>query len=72
MRLGILALAIPTGCAVAGSIVEGIAAGFMKVPGAAAMDICFDNEASMVFGLMLIFVSLLCHYGFELSGRKEA
>lgn len=38
LRLGILTLAIPTGCAVAGSIVEGILAGFMKVEQAAADD----------------------------------
>lgn len=31
LLLGILTLAIPTGCAVAGSIVEGIIAGFMQV-----------------------------------------
>ena len=31
LRLGILTLTIPTGCAVVGSIVEGIIAGFMKV-----------------------------------------
>lgn len=70
-RLGIFTLAIPTGCAVAGSIIEGIAAGFMNVPGAAAMDSCFDNESSMVFGLMLLFVSLLCRYGAEVSGRQD-
>lgn len=38
LRLGILTLTVPTGCAVVGSIVEGIIAGFMKVE-KAAMDI---------------------------------
>ena len=65
-RLGVLTLAIPTGCAVAGSIVEGIIAGFMKVEKAAAMDLYFDNEASIVLGMMFILGSLLCRYGAEL------
>lgn len=70
LRLGILTLAIPTGCAVAGSIVEGIIAGFMKVE-QAAMDLYFDNEASIVLGMMFILGSLLCRYGAELmDGAK--
>ena len=71
LRLGILTLAIPTGCAVAGSIVEGIIAGFMKVEQAAAMDLYFDNEASIVLEIMFILGSLLCRYGAELmDGTK--
>ena len=66
LRLGILTAAIPTGCAVAGSIVEGIIAGFMKVEKAAAMDMYFDNESSIVLGIMFILGSLLCRYGAEL------
>ena len=66
LRLGILTLAIPTGCAVVGSVVEGIIAGFVKVEKAAAMDLCFDNEASIVLGIMFILGSLLCRYGAEL------
>lgn len=66
MRLGILTLAIPTGCAVAGSIVEGIIAGFMKAEKATAMDMYFDNEASIVLGIMFILGSLLCRCGAEL------
>ena len=71
MRLGILTLAIPTGCAVVGSIVEGILAGFTDVAHAAAMDMHFDNEASIVLGVMFIVISLLCGYGaeFEHSGK---
>ena len=67
LRLGILTLVIPTGCAVAGSIAEGIIAGFMKVEKAAAMDVYFDNEASIVLGIMFIIGSLLCRYGAELE-----
>lgn len=70
LRLGILTLAIPTGCAVAGSIVEGILAGFMKVEQAAAMDVYFDNESSIVLGIMFILGSLLCRYGAELREQS--
>ena len=70
LRLGILTLTIPTGCAVVGSIVEGIIAGFMKVKKAAAMDMYFDNEASIVLGIMFILGSLLCRYGAELRENQ--
>lgn len=43
LRLGILTITIPTGCAVAESIVEGVIIGFMKVEKAAAMDMHFDT-----------------------------
>ena len=43
LRLGILTITIPTGCAVAESIVEGVIVGFMKVKKAAAMDMYFDT-----------------------------
>ena len=66
-RLGILTLAVPTGSAVLGSIAEGIAAGFMKVEKLEAMDIYFDNEASIVLGIMFILGSLICRYGAELK-----
>ena len=66
LRLGILTTAIPTGSAVVGSIVEGIVAGFMNVEKATAMDMYFDNEASIVLGIMFNLGSLLCRYGAEL------
>ena len=62
LRLGILILAVPTGCAVAGSIVEGLVAGFMEVEKAAVI----GNEASIVLGVMFILAALLCRYGAEL------
>lgn len=71
MRLGILTLAIPTGCAVAGSIAEGIVAGFMDVERAAAMDLRFDNEASIVLGVMFLLMALLCRYGAELKAEER-
>ena len=71
LRLGILTLVIPTGCAVAGSITEGIIAGFMNVEQTAAMDMYFDNGPSIVLGIMFILDSLLCRYGAELNERSE-
>ena len=65
LRLGILTLAVPTGSAVIGSIVEGIVIGFMGVEKVAAMNMYFGNEASIVLGLMFILGSLLCRYGAE-------
>lgn len=65
-RLGILTLAIPTGCAVLGSIAEGLLAGFMEVERASALDLYFDNEASIVLGVMFLLASLLCRCGAEL------
>lgn len=66
LRLGILILAVPTGCAVAGSIVEGLVAGFMEVEKAAVMDMRFGNEMSITLGVMFILAALLCRYGAEL------
>ena len=52
-----------------GSIAEGLAAGFLNTETATAMDLYFDNEASLMLGLMLLLGSLLCRYGAE---QKEA
>lgn len=71
MRLGILTIAIPVGSAIAGSIAEEIIAGFMKIEKAAAMDMYFDNETSVVLGIMLIIGALLCRCGAELMQQKE-
>lgn len=71
MRLGILTLAIPTGCAVAGSIVEGIIAGFTGAPQIEAMDMYFDNGASIVLGVMFILGALLCRYGAQLRNDEK-
>ena len=68
-RLGILALAIPLGSSLLGSIAEGLAAGFLNTETATAMDLYFDNEASLMLGLMFLLGSLLCRYGAE---QKEA
>ena len=64
-----LALAIPLGSSLLGSIAEGLAAGLLNTETATAMDLFFDNEASLVLGLMFLLGSLLCRYGAE---QKEA
>lgn len=66
LRLGILTLSVPTGCAAAGSIAEGILAGFMKTQKAATINLYFNNETSIVLGIMFILGALLCRYGAEL------
>ena len=68
-RLGILALAIPLGSSLLGSIAEGLAAGLLNTETATAAELYFDNEASLVLGLMFLLGSLLCRYGAE---QKEA
>lgn len=64
-----LALAIPLGSSLLGSIAEGLAAGFLNTETATAAELYFDNEASLVLGLMFLLGSLLCRYGAE---QKEA
>jgi len=65
----ILALAIPLGSSLLGSIAEGLAAGLLNTETATAAELYFDNEASLVLGLMFLLGSLLCRYGAE---QKEA
>lgn len=72
LRLGILTIAIPIGCAVVGSITEGIVGSFMKVTKDYAADLYFDNEGSVALGIIFIIIALLCRYGAELAENKEA
>ena len=64
-----LALAIPLGSSLLGSIAEGLAAGLLNTETATAAELYFDTEASLVLGLMFLLGSLLCRYGAE---QKEA
>lgn len=52
------------------SIVEGIAAGLLHVSKASAMDVYFDNDASIVLGIAFLLVALLCRYGAELGEKS--
>ena len=72
MRLGILTLAVPTGCSVVGSIVEGIVIGFMKKERDSTFDMHFDNGSSIALGVMFLVISLLCRYGAELHEGRNA
>lgn len=65
-RLGILALTIPTGCAVAASIAEGIVAGFLDAAKNAAMDLYFNLEPSLMLGIFFLMTALLCRYGADI------
>ena len=70
-RLGILTMVIPTGCAVLAEIVQGIMTGFMNVMADGWADLNFDNEASVIVGVMFIVGSFLCGYGAELLEGKN-
>ena len=71
-RLGIMAIAIPTGCVVLAEIVQGIMNGFMNMTADEWTDLSFDNEASIIVGVMFIVCSFLCGYGAEvLEGKNK-
>lgn len=71
LRLGIMTIAIPLGCDIAGSIVAGIAAGLIQAETASGMARSFDSSGSIVLGIMFLLGSLLCRYGAELRGITE-
>ena len=70
-RFGIMMLVIPTGCAVLAEIVQEIMTGFMNVMSDGWSDLNFDNEASVIVGVMFIVGSFLCGYGAELLEKKN-
>lgn len=70
-RLGIMAIAVPTGCVVLAEIVQGIMRGFMNVTADGGADLSFDNEASIIVGVMFIVGSFLCGYGAEVLEDKN-
>lgn len=70
LRLGILTLAVPNGCAAIGSIAAGIVTGFMKAE-REALDMHFNSEASILLGIMFILGSLLCRYGAKLREHSD-
>ena len=69
LRLGILTVAIPLGCALAANITEGILAGYMPVDRELLSGFLPDNEESITLGIMFMLMSLLCRHGAE---QKEA
>ena len=69
-RLGILTLAVPTGCAVLAAVVSGIAASFLRA--SEAMDVHFDNGVSIALGVMFLVAALLCRLGAEQTQVRQA
>lgn len=70
-RLGIITMVLPTGCAVLAEIVQGIMTGFMNVTADGWSGLNFDNEASVIVGVMFIAGSFLCGYSAEMSEGKN-
>ena len=69
-RLGILTLAVPTGCAVLAAVVSGIAASFLRA--GEAMDVHFGGGASIALGVMFLAAALLCRLGAEQTQVRQA
>lgn len=70
LRLGILTLAIPTGCALLASILSAVTAGILDVGATAATELHFGNGANVALGVMFIVTSLLCRCGAELGDAQ--
>lgn len=71
LRLGIITIALPTGCGVAGSVINGIVAGFLNVEKSGAFNAFYNDEVSVAVGVMIIVMSFLCRYGAELKDSKQ-
>lgn len=70
-RLGIMMIVIPTGCAALAEIVQGTMTGAMNVTADGWSELNFDNEASVVVGVMFIVGSFLCGYGAEVLEKNN-
>lgn len=71
LRLGILKITVPIGCAAVGSIAREIVIGFADAPRDIASDMLSGNASAVWLGIMLILGSLLCRYGAELKQSPE-
>lgn len=71
LRLGILTMAIPLGCAVAGKITQGIVGSFLHVTKDAAIDLALGNGGSMMLGIAFLVTALLCRCGADLREGRE-
>ena len=69
-RLGIMTIVVPTGCVILAEIVQGIMAGFMNVTTDVWMNLNFNNEPSVVLGIMFVIGSFLCEYATELLKER--
>lgn len=64
-------IVIPTVCAALAEIVQGIMTGFMNGMAEEWSDLNFDNEASVIVGVMFIVGSFVCGYAAELLEKKS-
>ena len=68
-RLGILTIAVSAGCAVLGTIVQELMAGF---DGAAVlMENTYDCESAVFIGIVFIIMSIFCKYGAEVMKDRK-
>ena len=70
-RLGIIMMVIPTGCAALAEIMQGTMIGIMNVMTDDWSELNFDNEASVVVGIMFIMGAFLCGYGAEVLEKNN-
>ena len=70
MRLGILTIALPTGCALLGSVAEELVASFMQVEKIATRALPFDTAIGVTLGILSLLGALLCRYGAELQESR--
>lgn len=69
-KLGILTIIIPIISTVMGNIVEQLILLLNDVEKIKNTTYFFNNEISIVLGVMFIFISLLCRYGAEIIEKK--
>lgn len=67
-KLGIMMIIIPTGCTALAEVLQEIMTGFMNMntasDGWSALN--FDNEATVIMGVMFILCSFICGYGADI------
>lgn len=70
-RLGVLTIAVPTGCAVVGKIMESIADSFQTGASALGSGLYLDTTGSIALGVAFLVMVVLCRYGAELREGSE-
>lgn len=68
-RLGILTIAVSAGCAVLGTIVQELMAGFAGA--AVLMENTYDCESAVFIGIVFIIMSIFCKYGAEVMKDRK-
>lgn len=70
-RLGIITIVIPIVSVTLAEIVQEVMTGFMNTAADNRINLDFNNEASVVMGVMFIVGSVICAYGAELLQGEE-